>query len=55
MCGRAYSPPFLFTWPNARISDGRGQAAGVLQTDFRLMARRREIADQLKAMRPRAA
>ena len=24
MCGRAYSPRFLFTWPNARISrDGR--------------------------------
>jgi antitoxin HigA-1 len=26
-----------------------------LQTDFELMARRREIADQLKAIRPRAA
>ncbi len=25
MCGRAYSPRFLFTWPNARIQrDGRG-------------------------------
>jgi hypothetical protein len=26
-----------------------------LQADFELMARRREIADQLKAIRPRAA
>jgi len=33
MCGRAYSPRFLFTWPNARISVmGGPQAAGVLAT-----------------------
>src|SRR5690606_26102494 len=33
MCGRAYSPRFLFTWPNARISVMRGeQAASVLAT-----------------------
>ena len=31
MCGRAYSPRFLWTWPNARISImGGEQAAGVL-------------------------
>ncbi len=31
MCGRAYSPEFLFAWPNARISVmGGDQAAGVL-------------------------
>ena len=31
MCGRAYSPHFLFTWPNSRISVmGGAQAAGVL-------------------------
>ncbi|XP_062091191.1 methylcrotonoyl-CoA carboxylase beta chain, mitochondrial [Humulus lupulus] len=31
MCGRAYSPNFLFVWPNARISVmGGAQAAGVL-------------------------
>ncbi|KAL6546106.1 hypothetical protein OROGR_009980 [Orobanche gracilis] len=31
MCGRAYSPDFLFFWPNARISVmGGSQAAGVL-------------------------
>ncbi len=31
MCGRAYSPNFLFTWPNARISVmGGEQAASVL-------------------------
>jgi 3-methylcrotonyl-CoA carboxylase beta subunit len=33
MCGRAYSPRFLFTWPNARISVmGGEQAAAVLST-----------------------
>ncbi|PON69078.1 Methylmalonyl-CoA decarboxylase, alpha subunit [Parasponia andersonii] len=31
MCGRAYSPNFLFLWPNARVSVmGGAQAAGVL-------------------------
>ena len=31
MCGRAYDPRFLFSWPNARISVmGGEQAAGVL-------------------------
>lgn len=33
MCGRAYSPRFLFTWPNSRISVmGGEQAAKVLST-----------------------
>ncbi len=33
MCGRAYSPRFLWTWPNARISVmGGQQAANVLLT-----------------------
>src|ERR1700712_5105857 len=33
MCGRAYAPPFLFTWPNSRISVmGGEQAASVLAT-----------------------
>ena len=33
MCGRAYSPRFLWTWPNSRISVmGGEQAAGVLAT-----------------------
>jgi 3-methylcrotonyl-CoA carboxylase beta subunit len=33
MCGRAYSPRFLFIWPNARISVmGGPQAAAVLAT-----------------------
>ncbi|PRQ23110.1 putative methylcrotonoyl-CoA carboxylase [Rosa chinensis] len=31
MCGRAYSPDFMFLWPNAKISVmGGAQAAGVL-------------------------
>jgi 3-methylcrotonyl-CoA carboxylase beta subunit len=33
MCGRAYSPRFLWTWPNARVSVmGGEQAASVLAT-----------------------
>lgn len=33
MCGRAYDPRFLWTWPNARISVmGGEQAASVLAT-----------------------
>src|SRR5699024_9228441 len=33
MCGRAYSPRFLWMWPNARISVmGGEQAASVLST-----------------------
>ncbi|MET0257280.1 MAG: carboxyl transferase domain-containing protein, partial [Methylobacterium sp.] len=33
MCGRAFSPRFLWTWPNARIAVmGGEQAAGVLAT-----------------------
>ena len=33
MCGRAYSPRFLFMWPNARISVMGGvQAATVMET-----------------------
>ena len=36
MCGRAYSPRFLFSWPNARISVmGGEQAASVLATVHR--------------------
>ncbi len=36
MCGRAYNPRFLFTWPNARISVmGGEQAASVLATVHR--------------------
>jgi 3-methylcrotonyl-CoA carboxylase beta subunit len=33
MCGRAYSPRFLFSWPNSRISVmGGEQAASVMAT-----------------------
>ena len=36
MCGRAFSPRFLFTWPNSRISVmGGEQAAAVLSTVHR--------------------
>jgi 3-methylcrotonyl-CoA carboxylase beta subunit len=40
MCGRAYDPRFVFSWPNHRISVmGGEQAAGVL-TDIRRQANR---------------
>ena len=47
MCGRAYGPRFLFTWPNARVSVmGAEQAATVLATVRRdaLAARRAGVA-----------
>jgi 3-methylcrotonyl-CoA carboxylase beta subunit len=33
MCGRAFSPRFLFMWPNARISVMGGEQAGVVMTE----------------------
>ncbi len=33
MCGRAYSPRFLFMWPNARISVMGGEQAGVVMRE----------------------
>jgi 3-methylcrotonyl-CoA carboxylase beta subunit len=33
MCGRAYSPRFLFMWPNARISVMGGEQAGSVMTE----------------------
>jgi 3-methylcrotonyl-CoA carboxylase beta subunit len=48
MCGRAYSPRFLFTWPNSRISVmGGEQAASVLAT-----VRRDNIEAEGKAWSP---
>ena len=32
MCGRAYSPRFLFMWPNARISVMGGEQAATVMT-----------------------
>jgi acetyl-CoA carboxylase carboxyltransferase component len=46
MCGRAYDPRFLWTWPNARISVmGGEQAAGVLTT-----VKREQLAREGKAL-----
>ena len=40
MCGRAYEPNFLFSWPNSKISVmGGDQAAGVMTTIKRNAAR----------------
>jgi 3-methylcrotonyl-CoA carboxylase beta subunit len=45
MCGRAYSPRFLFMWPNARISVMGGEQAGVVMTEVG----QPEVGAQLKA------
>jgi 3-methylcrotonyl-CoA carboxylase beta subunit len=52
MCGRAYEPRFLFTWPNSRISVmGGEQAANVLATVKRdnIEARGGEWSDEEEA------
>jgi 3-methylcrotonyl-CoA carboxylase beta subunit len=33
MCGRAYSPRFLFMWPNARISVMGGEQAATMMRE----------------------
>ncbi|CAG9811932.1 unnamed protein product [Chironomus riparius] len=56
MCGRAYSPRFLYMWPNSRIAVmGGAQAAGVLaqitEDQFKRSGKQwtQEIADKIKA------
>ena len=52
MCGRAYSPRFLFTWPNSRISVmGGEQAASTLLTvkQQQLAARGEGLSDEEQA------
>ena len=55
MCGRAYSPRFLWMWPNARISVmGGEQAASVLATvrrDQLEAARRGVVAEEEEAFK----
>jgi acetyl-CoA carboxylase carboxyltransferase component len=50
MCGRAYAPRFLFTWPNHRIAVmGAKQLAGVLDIIQRdAAAKRGELVDEQK-------
>ena len=51
MCGRAYDPRFLWTWPNARISVmGAEQAAGVLTT-----VKRDQLAREGRTLTPEEA
>jgi len=44
MCGRAYGPRFLFTWPNARIAVMGGEQAAQVLTQIKVaqMARNKE-------------
>ncbi len=49
MCGRAYSPRFMWTWPNSRISVmGGEQASSVLSTLKRDQIERNVVAGQQK-------
>jgi 3-methylcrotonyl-CoA carboxylase beta subunit len=57
MCGRAYGPRFLFTWPNARISVmGGEQAASVLATvrrdNIEAEGKQWSVADEEKFKQP---
>jgi acetyl-CoA carboxylase carboxyltransferase component len=42
MCGRAYDPRFLFTWPNSRISVMGGTQAARVLTDIKMAAGQRK-------------
>jgi acetyl-CoA carboxylase carboxyltransferase component len=42
MCGRAYQPRFLWTWPNARISVMGGQQAAEVLATIRLQQLERQ-------------
>jgi 3-methylcrotonyl-CoA carboxylase beta subunit len=42
MCGRAYSPAFLFTWPNARVSVMGGDQAAAVLADVEAAKRARD-------------
>ena len=51
MCGRAYNPNFLFSWPNSKICVmGGDQAAGVLTTIKRQAARGKADEAELKKL-----
>jgi 3-methylcrotonyl-CoA carboxylase beta subunit len=46
MCGRAYSPRFLWMWPNARISVMGGEQAATVMTEVGQPALGAELRDQ---------
>lgn len=51
MCGRAYEPNFLYSWPNSKISVmGGDQAAGVMTTIKRGASKGRVSDDELKIL-----
>lgn len=48
MCGRAYSPDFLFMWPNARIGVMGGEQAANVLTQIKVAQARRRQEDYLE-------
>lgn len=49
MCGRAYDPNFMFSWPNSRVSVmGGDQAAGVMTTIKRIASKGDVNEDELE-------
>ena len=51
MCGRAYGPRFLFTWPNARVSVMGGEQAAQVMT----IIKREQLARQGKKLSEKEA
>lgn len=51
MCGRAYEPRFLFSWPNSKVSVmGGDQAAGVMTTIKRQASKGQADEEELKKL-----
>lgn len=46
MCGRAYSPRFMFMWPNARISVMGGEQAARVLITIKEQQAKRQLSDQ---------
>jgi 3-methylcrotonyl-CoA carboxylase beta subunit len=55
MCGRAYSPRFLWTWPNARIAVMGGEQAGMVLSRVSSAAAGRAAAPQGAAAQAQSA
>ncbi len=57
MCGRAYSPRFLYMWPNARISVMGGEQAAFVLSSLQISKMKKkgiEVTDEMveKMKRP---
>ncbi len=51
MCGRAYDPRFLFTWPNSRISVMGGAQAGNVLSEVRFAGKNKGSKEEIESYR----